>query len=137
MYNWAWVFTYEGEPMNYYLAVLKNYVGFNGRARRAEYWQFVLFNVIALIVCLVIDLAIGSQVLYYLYLLAVLLPSLAVGARRLHDTDRSGWWLLIGLIPLIGGIVLLVFMCLEGTRGNNKYGADPKAPADATSGAFA
>jgi len=123
--------------MNYYLAVLKNYVGFSGRARRAEYWQFVLFNIIALVVCFVIDLAIGSPVLYYIYLLAVLLPSLAVGARRLHDTDRSGWWLLLGLIPLIGGIVLLVFMCLEGTRGNNKYGADPKAPADAVSGAYA
>ena len=123
--------------MNYYLAVLKNYVGFSGRARRAEYWQFVLFNIIALVVCLVIDLAIGSPVLYYVYLAAVLLPSLAVGARRLHDTDRSGWWLLISLIPLIGAIVLLVFMCLEGTRGNNKYGADPKAPADAVSGAYA
>lgn len=117
--------------MNYYLAVLKNYVGFSGRARRAEYWQFVLFNIVAMIVCFVIDLAIGSSILYILYVLAVLLPGLAVGVRRLHDTDRSGWWVLISLVPLIGGIVLLVFMCLEGTRGPNKYGPDPKAPADA------
>lgn len=124
--------------MNYYLAVLKNYVGFSGRARRAEYWQFVLFNVIAMVLCVVIDLAIGSSILYILYVLAVLLPGLAVGVRRLHDTGRSGWWLLISLIPLIGGIVLLVFMCLEGTRGDNKYGADPKAPAEvAPGGVFA
>lgn len=122
--------------MNYYVAVLKNYVGFSGRARRAEYWQFTLFNIIALVACFVIDLAIKSPILYALYALAVLLPSLAVAVRRLHDTDRSGWWLLIGLVPLIGGIVLLVFMCLEGTRGNNKHGADPKAPADVTPGAY-
>ena len=123
--------------MNYYVAVLKNYAGFSGRARRAEYWQFTLFNIIALVACFVIDLAIHSPILYALYALAVLVPSLAVAVRRLHDTDRSGWWLLLGLIPLVGGIVLLVFVCLEGTRGNNKYGADPKAPADAVSGAYA
>jgi uncharacterized membrane protein YhaH (DUF805 family) len=122
--------------MNYYVAVLKNYVGFSGRARRAEYWQFTLFNIIALVAFFVIDLAIHSPILYALYALAVLLPSLAVAVRRLHDTDRSGWWLLLGVIPLIGGIVLLVFMCLEGTQGNNKYGANPKAPADAVPSAY-
>lgn len=122
--------------MNYYVAVLKNYVGFSGRARRAEYWQFTLFNIIALIAAFVIDLAIHSPILYALYALAVLLPSLAVAVRRLHDTDRSGWWLLIGVIPLIGGIVLLVFMCLEGTQGSNKHGANPKAPADVAPGAY-
>ena len=116
--------------MNYYLGAWKNYVGFSGRARRAEYWQFVLFNIIALAICFVIDLAIKSPVLYLLYVLASLLPSLAVGVRRLHDTDRSGWWLLIGLVPLVGGIVLLVFACLEGNRGPNKYGADPKGAVD-------
>lgn len=122
--------------MNYYVAVLKNYVGFSGRARRAEYWQFTLFNIIALVAFFLIDLAIHSPILYALYALAVLLPSLAVAVRRLHDTDRSGWWLLLGVIPLIGGIVLLVFMCLEGTQGNNKYGANPKAPADAVPSAY-
>ncbi len=123
--------------MNYYVAVLKNYVGFSGRARRAEYWQFALFNIIALAVCFGIGLAIKSQILYGLYALAVLLPGLAVAVRRLHDTDRSGWWLLISLVPLIGGIVLLVFLCLEGTRGSNKFGADPKAGVDAYPGAVA
>ncbi len=122
--------------MNYYIAVLKNYAGFSGRARRAEYWQFVLFNAIALIACIVIDLALKSPILYFVYVLAVLVPSLAVAVRRLHDTDRSGWWLLIALVPVVGGIVLLVFACLEGTRGNNKYGPDPKAPAGMNPGAF-
>ncbi|MGH6656078.1 MAG: DUF805 domain-containing protein [Actinocrinis sp.] len=117
--------------MNYYVGVLKNYAGFSGRARRAEYWQFVLFNVIAMVVCLVIDLAIGSPILYIVYLVAVLVPSLAVAVRRLHDTDRSGWWILFSLVPLVGGITLLVFMCLEGTRGDNKHGTDPKAPMQA------
>lgn len=107
-----------------------------GRARRAEYWQFVLFDAIAAVVCFVIDLAIGSPILYALYAIATLLPSLAVGVRRLHDTDRSGWWLLISVIPLVGAIVLLVFMCLEGTRGENKYGADPKGAVGVAPGVF-
>jgi uncharacterized membrane protein YhaH (DUF805 family) len=121
--------------LKYYLGVWKNYAGFTGRARRAEYWQFALFNVVAFIVLIAIDAAIGTTIPYILYALASLVPSLAVGVRRLHDTDRSGWWMLIALVPLVGGIVLLVFFCLEGTRGANKHGADPKAPADAV-GAF-
>lgn len=115
--------------MKYYLGVWKNYAGFGGRARRAEYWQFALVNVIALIALFVIDLAIGSTVPYLLYGLAALVPSLAVGVRRLHDTDRSGWWLLIALVPLVGAIVLLVFLCTAGTRDTNKYGPDPKGVA--------
>jgi uncharacterized membrane protein YhaH (DUF805 family) len=113
--------------MNWYLAVLKNYVGFSGRARRTEYWMFTLVNVIISLVLQIIALA-AHPVIYieYIYALAVLVPGLAVLSRRLHDSGKSFWWVLIGLIPLIGAIVLLVFMCLPGTRGPNQYGSDPK-----------
>jgi uncharacterized membrane protein YhaH (DUF805 family) len=114
--------------MNWYIEVLKKYVTFSGRARRTEYWMFLLFSVIASIVLSVVDGVIGTApVLGALYSLGVLLPSLAVSVRRLHDTDRSGWWLLLGLIPLVGPIALLVFFCFEGTREENRFGADPKA----------
>ena len=124
--------------MNWYLEVLKKYAVFSGRARRKEYWFFVLFNIIIGLVLGFIDGVIGSAsaeagvgLLYGIYTLAILIPSIAVGVRRLHDTDRSGWWLLIGLIPLIGAIVLLVFMVQGGKPGANQYGADPKAAAAA------
>lgn len=117
--------------MDWYLKVLKNYVGFEGRARRKEYWMFALFNLIISIVLGIIDGLMASSpeslgVLGLLYSLAVLLPSLAVSVRRLHDIGRSGWWLLIVLVPLIGAIVLLVFAVTEGTRGSNRFGPDPK-----------
>lgn len=113
--------------MNWYLDVLKQYAVFNGRARRQEYWMFFLFNFIVSIVLGVIDGVIfGTNVLSVIYALGVLLPSIGVAIRRLHDTDRSGWWILIALVPLVGGIILLVFLCLEGTRGANRFGADPK-----------
>ncbi|MEP7045021.1 MAG: DUF805 domain-containing protein [Dokdonella sp.] len=122
--------------MDWYVGVLKQYFAFEGRARRKEYWMFTLINVIISIVLMGVDHVLGTLsatsgigLLGGIYALAVLLPSLAVSVRRLHDTDRSGWWLLICLVPLIGGIVLLVFMCLEGTRGTNRFGADPKAIA--------
>lgn len=120
--------------MNWYLNVLKNYATFTGRARRKEYWMFTLFNVIAVIILSILDGILGLVsyetglgILSGLYSLAVLLPSLAVLVRRLHDTDRSGWWALIGLIPLIGTIVLLVFTCLDSKSGDNRFGAYPKA----------
>lgn len=113
--------------MQWYLSVLKNYVGFSGRARRTEYWMFVLFNFIISIVLTVLDMLAGlNSVLNYLYALAVLLPGLAVTFRRLHDTGRSGWWVLISLIPLIGAIVLLIFTLLDSDAGENKYGHNPK-----------
>ena len=115
--------------MDWYTKVLKNYVGFSGRARRTEYWMFTLVNVIIGGVLNVLYNVTGSSifyVLYVLYFLAVLLPSIAVGIRRLHDTNRTGWWLLIGLVPFIGAIVLIVFFVMEGNRGANQYGADPK-----------
>jgi uncharacterized membrane protein YhaH (DUF805 family) len=113
--------------MNWYLEVLKKYAVFDGRARRTEYWMFVLFSVIIAIVLGVVEGIVGGPgVLGALYGLAVLVPSLAVGARRLHDTNRSGWWLLIGLVPVIGVIVLLVFMVADSQPGSNQYGPNPK-----------
>jgi uncharacterized membrane protein YhaH (DUF805 family) len=127
--------------MNWYLAVLKNYAGFSGRARRMEYWMFWLISLLITIALSIVDVMGGMSnpmtglgVLSGVYSLAVLIPSLAVAVRRLHDTDRSGWWLLIGLIPLLGLIVLLVFLLMDGTPGDNKYGPSPKvatAPAAA------
>lgn len=111
--------------MDWYLAVLKQYAVFQGRARRKEYWMFFLFNFIASFVLGFVDGMLGIMLLGPLYALAVLIPSIAVTIRRLHDTDRSGWWILIGLIPVVG-IALLIFLCLEGTQGDNRFGANPK-----------
>lgn len=112
--------------MNWYVEVLKKYAVFNGRARRKEYWMFTLFSVIVSIVLAIVDGLIGTQALELIYGLATLLPTLGVTVRRLHDTDRTGWWILIGLIPLVGLIVMLVFLATEGTSGQNKHGANPK-----------
>jgi uncharacterized membrane protein YhaH (DUF805 family) len=110
--------------------VLERYAQFTGRARRAEYWWFSLATLIVGVVLSVLG-AVSSifLILYYVYALAVLIPSLAVGIRRLHDTDRSGWWLLIALIPLVGAIVLIVFLATDSTRGTNQYGVSEKYPA--------
>jgi len=120
--------------MNWFLVVLKKYATFSGRAQRAEYWWFYLISTLIIIGLSVIDQATGTLdgetglgVLSTLYSLAVLIPSIAVGVRRLHDTGRSGWWLLIGLIPVIGSIVLIVFFVLDSEPGDNAYGANPKA----------
>ena len=113
--------------MNWYLAVLKKYAVFSGRARRKEYWMFFLFNIIIAIVIGVVEGIVGSPgVIGLIYSLAVLIPGIAVTIRRLHDTGRTGWWILIGFVPIIGAIVLLVFMVLEGDSGQNDYGANPK-----------
>ena len=114
--------------MQWYVKVMKNYVGFSGRAHRTEFWMFALINFIIGIILGVVDSALGfeSGGIGSLYSLVVLLPSLAVGMRRLHDTDRSGWWLLLYLIPILGWIALLIFYCLDGTPGSNQYGPDPK-----------
>ena len=122
--------------MNWYLEVLKKYAVFSGRARRKEYWFFVLFNFIFAVVLAFIDGMIGTfdpetgyGVLSGIYGLVVIIPGIAVTIRRLHDTDRSGWWLLILFIPLIGAIWLLVLMIIDGTPGENQYGPDPKGLA--------
>ena len=113
--------------MSWYLQALKKYVVFRGRARRKEYWYFVLFNfIIAFVLGLIDNLFWTYTVLGSLYSLAVLLPSLGVSIRRLHDTGRSGWWLLIGLIPLIGTIILLIYMVSDSQEGTNQYGPSPK-----------
>jgi uncharacterized membrane protein YhaH (DUF805 family) len=119
--------------MNWYLKVLKQYFDFSGRARRKEYWMFVLFNIIVSFVLGIVDGATGMMMaegsvgmLGSVYTLAILIPSIAVGARRLHDIGRSGWWMLIALIPVIGVIVLIVWYATEGTRGDNRFGPDPK-----------
>lgn len=116
--------------MNWYLEVLKKYIVFNGRARRKEYWMFVLFNMIIATALAYIQPMFGLEpYLYSLYMLAVFLPTLAVVFRRLHDTNRSGWWLLFGFIPLIGAIVLFVFMIQDSWPGENRYGPNPKETA--------
>jgi len=96
------------------------YADFNGRARRSEFWFFYLFNFI-------VGLALGCiPVIGWIASVALLLPGFAVGARRLHDTGRSGWWQLLSLIPVIGTIVLIIWWASEGTPGANEYGENPK-----------
>ncbi|MFE7707297.1 DUF805 domain-containing protein [Streptomyces sp. NPDC057486] len=112
--------------MHWYIDVLKKYAVFSGRARRTEYWVFNLFNLAISIVLFAVGRAIDFTPLQVLYALAMLLPSLAVGVRRLHDDGRSGLWLLIGLIPLVGDIVLLYFFSSNSQPGDNKYGSVPK-----------
>ncbi|MBM70673.1 MAG: hypothetical protein CME43_14490 [Haliea sp.] len=120
--------------MNWYLDVLKNkYAMFNGRARRKEYWFFVLFNILASIALGIVDTITGTfndemgvGLLGGIYWLAVLIPAIAVAVRRLHDTGRTGWWLLLAFIPVIGGLVLLIFMVFDSEPGDNQYGPNPK-----------
>lgn len=103
--------------------VLNNYVTFSGRALRSEYWYWVLFTIIATIVLSIVDGILGLQLLVNLFSLAVLLPGISVSVRRLHDLDKSGWWLLLAFIPLIGAIVLIYWFCQKGTDGQNRFGA--------------
>jgi uncharacterized membrane protein YhaH (DUF805 family) len=153
--------------MEWALMPLRKYAEFTGRARRKEYWSFVLLILVAAIAISLVEGALGLSgmvgpygPLSALLLLGTLVPGIAVGIRRLHDTNRSGWWLLVGYGPMclsmlvmfggiqnlglagilsvvgmIGGIVLLVFMVLEGTRGPNQYGPDPKGGEGATAAA--
>jgi len=114
----------------YYLDLLKNkYAEFNGRARRSEYWYFVLFNFIVSLGLGMVDAFTGIGFLNYVYSLAVIIPGIAVSIRRLHDTGRSGWWLLVGLIPFIGWIILIVFFVQDSDPYDNQYGPNPKNPA--------
>ena len=140
--------------MDWMLMPLRRYAEFTGRSRRKEYWMFFLFVLIVTVVLHMLDSALGlggsssssmstsgaklgagasfhTGVLGGIFAAATLIPSIAVGVRRLHDTDRSGWWLLIALVPFIGALVLLIFFVLDGTRGPNRFGPDPKDPAPA------
>ncbi len=123
-------------------SVLARYAGFTGRARRSEYWWWVLFTVLVGLAAALLDGVLGTTlgpdntpawrgstgIIGIIANLALLLPTLAVAVRRLHDTGRSGWWLLIGLVPIVGGIVLLVFFVLDSKPGANRFGANPKEP---------
>lgn len=112
--------------MEYYIDAFKKYADFTGRARRKAYWMFALFSFIVSIILQVIDASLGSVLLGTIYGLAALIPNIAVAARRLHDTGRSGWWQLIALIPILGWIVLLVFLCQDSEQGTNQFGENPK-----------
>ncbi|MCC7266699.1 MAG: DUF805 domain-containing protein [Caulobacteraceae bacterium] len=124
--------------MNLMFQPLRKYADFQGRARRSEFWLFWLFTFVVSFVLQIVGGMMGAggdptamysspvMIVLLLFCLAILIPSIAVAIRRLHDTDRSGWWLLIGLIPIIGALVLLVFYVLPGTVGANKFGEDPK-----------
>ena len=120
--------------MSWFVEALKKYAVFSGRSRRKEYWFFVLFVVIISIVLNIIDGLIGAYdrsmgagLLSTIFSLAILIPSIAVSVRRLHDIDRTGWWVLIALVPLVGWIVLLVFHVQDSTPGTNRYGPNPKS----------
>ncbi|MDR0559206.1 MAG: DUF805 domain-containing protein [Prevotellaceae bacterium] len=121
--------------MNWYLKVFKQYADFRGRARRKEYWIFTLFNAIFMVAAVILDKIVGINIaegygifnlLVLLYGLAVFIPVLAVCVRRLHDIGKSGWMLLIGLIPMVGSIILLVWFFSDSQPGNNNWGANPK-----------
>jgi uncharacterized membrane protein YhaH (DUF805 family) len=119
--------------MNWYLSALKKYAVLAGRARRKEFWFFTLFNVLIALALAIVDMLtgtfdedVGLGLLSGLYALAMLVPSITVTVRRLHDTDRSGWWYLLVFLPVIGGLVILVFMLLDGTPGSNRFGPNPK-----------
>ena len=121
--------------MHWYIDVLRKYTVFSGRARRKEFWMFFLFSALISIFLAVIDEFMGWEFvmggdnlgfLSTLYYIAVVIPYLAVIFRRLHDTERSGWWVLIAFIPIIGIIVLTVLLILDGTKGENRFGPDPK-----------
>ncbi len=115
--------------MNWYIEAWKKYAVFNGRAGRQEYWYFVLFNILVNILLAIVAGLIGAEIgmgLLGLYTLAALIPGLAVSVRRLHDTNRSGWWLFITMVPVIGPIVLLMFLLQGSQTDENQYGSIPQ-----------
>ena len=120
--------------MKWFLDALKNkYATFEGRARRSEYWYFVMFYVLSIVALAIVDNVLGTLseeaglgLLSGVFVLATFIPTIAVTVRRLHDTDRSGWWVLLEFVPIIGGLVLLVFMVLDSQPGANRFGPNPK-----------
>jgi uncharacterized membrane protein YhaH (DUF805 family) len=121
--------------MEWYLMVWRKYAQFTGRSRRKEYWMFALINGIIVFIPYVLglymltqqsNLGVALMGLLGIYALAGLIPSIAVGVRRLHDTNKSGWWLLISFVPFVGGLILLILMCIDGDPGDNQYGPNPK-----------
>ncbi|MBN8202994.1 MULTISPECIES: DUF805 domain-containing protein [Bacillaceae] len=118
--------------MNAFIKVLKESFNFSGRSRRKDYWMFILFTFVISIILTVIEMALGLEItedigiLTTLFSVIMIIPSLSVTVRRLHDTGKSGWWILISLIPLIGGIIILIFTLMDSEPGSNKYGPNPK-----------
>ncbi len=117
--------------MEWYLKVMSQYADFDGRARRKEYWMFVLYNLVFSFVAAIVDVILGFSMgsfglLASLYALVILIPSIAVCVRRLHDIGKSGWMMIAVLIPIIGAIWLLILFIQEGTPGQNEYGMNPK-----------
>ncbi len=125
--------------LEWMLLPLKRYTDFAGRSRRKEYWFFLLFVLIVAIALSIVEGVLGLSgmvggvygPLTLIFLLGILVPSIAVQIRRFHDQDKSGWFVLLSLIPFVGGLIVLVFMFLEGTKGPNRFGPDPKNPAGA------
>lgn len=120
--------------MNWFIAALKKYATFSGRAQRSEYWYFILFYLLITLVLALLDSVTGSfngdsgyGLLSGLFSLAMIIPNIAVGVRRLHDTDRTGLWMLLAFIPIIGSIVLLIFFLQDSQTGENRFGANPKS----------
>ncbi|WP_444998280.1 DUF805 domain-containing protein [Aliikangiella sp. IMCC44359] len=111
--------------MKYFLGALKKFADFNGRARRKEYWMFVLFYLIIYIALNIIDSLLGTMFISLIFILVMLIPSISIATRRLHDTSRSGWWQLLSLIPIVGGIVLIVFLA-QDSHAENSFGPNPK-----------
>lgn len=122
--------------MYWYLKCWKQYIDFQGRARRKEYWVFTLVNIIIYLLFYILSfsmmydssgiLFLMTSIIFFLYAVAIILPSIAVAVRRLHDTGRSGWWYLLNVIPLVGSICLLVLLCLDSEPGENQWGENPK-----------
>lgn len=116
----------QKSPWDFYLACFRKYATFTGRAQRAEYWYFALFNSIIYLILFFISSAYLIQILCIVFYLAMMIPGLAVAVRRLHDVGKGGWMILISLIPLIGSIWLLILMVTDSNPGNNQYGPNPK-----------
>lgn len=133
--------------MEWMLMPFRRYADFSGRSQRKEYWMFLLFYLIITLLCVLFMLAGGMTIadgdqsepglLFWLgvgvlviFALGSIIPSIAVQVRRFHDQDKSGWLVLLGFIPYVGGLIVIIFMCIEGTRGPNRFGNDPKNPTD-------
>ncbi|MBB4615233.1 DUF805 domain-containing protein [Novosphingobium taihuense] len=134
--------------MEWMMMPYRRYADFSGRSRRKEYWMFVLLSLIVTMICMMLMLGGGMMsaeetgsepgLLFWLgagllgiFVLGSFIPSIAVQVRRFHDQDRSGWMVLLGFIPYVGGLIVFIFMCLDGTRGPNRFGSDPKNPHNA------
>lgn len=124
--------------MNWFITSLKKYADFTGRSRRKEYWFFVLFQILFGILAIILDVVLGTTIgflpygyIYILYIVGLFIPSLSVTVRRLHDIGRSGWWFLLAFVPLVGQIIILVFMFLDSEPGANKWGPNPKTESGA------